>query len=299
MQVARIFSAVVTAVILPVLAQGAAAALPQGTPAQHFLNVMTYNIRYGTADDGENRWSARRRMVFDAIRRQSPDVVGLQEALDGQLHEITTALPGYAVVGVGREDGREKGEYAAILFRKSRLRVAEAGTFWFSDTPGVPGSTSWGNRVTRICTWARFIDHDGRAFWHFNVHLDHESQASRERSTQLLLERIEARSVRDEPVIVTGDFNAGEKDPALATLLGPGPGGEPAFVDTFRILHPDEQRVGTYSAFAFGKTNGEKIDYVLAEPGTEVTRAGIVRWSRHGRYPSDHFPVVARVRLKP
>jgi endonuclease/exonuclease/phosphatase family metal-dependent hydrolase len=238
-------------------------------------------------------------MVFEVIRRQNPDVIGLQEALDDQIHEITTALPGYAVVGVGRDDGREKGEYSAILFRKSRLRVAEAGTFWFSDSPGVPGSASWGNRVTRICTWARFIDHDGSGFWHFNVHLDHESQPSRERSTQLLIERIDARTVRDEPVIVTGDFNVDDENVALATLLGPGPGGNPAFLDTYRVLHPNEQAVGTFTGFAFGKTDGEKIDFVLAPPGTEVFAADIVRWSRNRRYPSDHFPVVARVRLTP
>lgn len=261
------------------------------------LSVMTFNIRYGTADDGENRWSARRKLVFEVIRRQAPDVIGLQEALDSQIDEIIAALPAYAVVGVGRDDGRESGEYSAILFRKSRLRVAAAGTFWFSDTPEVPGSTSWGNRITRICSWARFIDRDGRAFWHFNVHLDHESQPSRERSTRLLRERIEGRAHADETVLVTGDFNAGEKNPALATLLQP-PDGSPApFVDSFRVLHPADQPVGTYTSFTFGNTAGEKIDFVLVPPDSEVLQAAIVRWSRNRRYPSDHFPVVAKVRF--
>ena len=250
---------------------------------------MSFNVRYGTAADGENEWTARRELLFDTIRRQDSDLVGLQEALDFQIDEIVGAAPVYAVVGVGRDDGRKSGEYSAILFRKDRLHVAEAGTFWFSDTPAVPGSKSWGNNITRICTWARFVDRDGRGFWLFNVHLDHESQPSRERSTQLLLERIEARPVR-EPVIVTGDFNAGESNPAMLRLTGP-------FLDSFRVLHPDEESVGTFNAFKVGTAGRDKIDYVLVEPGTDVIRAEIVRASRNGRYPSDHFPVVASVRL--
>ncbi|HSL24158.1 MAG TPA: endonuclease/exonuclease/phosphatase family protein [Vicinamibacterales bacterium] len=268
--------------------------------AREPLTVMTFNIRYGTADDGENRWSRRREMVFEVIRQQDPDVLGLQEALDAQIDEIIAALPDYAVVGVGRDDGRDGGEYSAILYRKSRLHVAEAGTFWLSSTPAVPGSASWGNRIPRICTWARFIDRDGHAFWHFNTHLDHESQPSRERSTLLIRERVEARTFREDPAIVTGDFNAGAKNPALATLIGAGaePGSQPApFVDTYRKVHPGEQDVGTYTAFTFGRTDGEKIDFVLAPQGSEILNADIIRWGRNNRYPSDHFPVVARVRL--
>jgi endonuclease/exonuclease/phosphatase family metal-dependent hydrolase len=176
--------------------------------------------------------------------------------------------------------------------------VAEAGTFWFSDTPSVPGSKSWGNNITRICTWTRFVDRDGRGFYHFNLHLDHQSQPSRERSAELLKQQIERRAVTKEPVIVTGDFNVGEGNPALLTLVGRGPGDSPApFLDTFRVRHPDATTVGTFNGFKFGATGGDKIDYVLAQPGTEVTAADIVRTSRNERYPSDHFPVVARVRL--
>jgi endonuclease/exonuclease/phosphatase family metal-dependent hydrolase len=149
------------------------------------------------------------------------------------------------------------------------------------------------------------------------VHLDHQSQPSRERSTELLRQRIAARAFPSEPVVVTGDFNVGESNPALATLLGPaaptqqesqGAKAEPAapklakagpFVDTFRVVRPDEKRVGTFTGFKFGTIEGDKIDYILAEPGTEVMHAEIVRFSRNDHYPSDHFPVVARIRLKP
>jgi endonuclease/exonuclease/phosphatase family metal-dependent hydrolase len=260
------------------------------------LTVMSFNIRYGDARDGENAWPHRRDLLFDVIRDADADLVGLQEALHSQIREITKAVPIYGVIGVGRDDGRRAGEYTAILFRKDRFHVADAGTFWFSDTPDVPGSTSWGNRITRICTWARFIDRNGRGFWHFNLHLDHQSQPSRERSAEMLRERIAARSFPEEPVVVTGDFNVGEKNPALHSLVGAadGPG---LFVDTFRVRHPDATDVGTYTGFKYGSVSGDKIDYVLVQPGTDVLGAEIVRTSRDERYPSDHFPVTARVRL--
>ena len=266
------------------------------SPAQP-VTVMSFNIRYGTANDGENHWTRRREMLFDVIREQNADLIGLQEALAAQIDEIVAAVPAYAVVGVGRDDGKARGEFSAILFRRDRFRVADSGTFWFSDTPAVPGSKHWGNNITRISTWARFIDRDGSAFWHFNLHLDHQSQPSRERSTELLLQRITARSGPAEPVVVTGDFNVGETNPAIYTMVGK-PGGQGAFVDTFRVKYPADKEVGTFNGFKFGATTGDKIDYVLVQPGTEVSDAAIIRTSRDNRYPSDHFPVIARIRLK-
>ena len=128
---------------------GDAQQLPAG-PGQP-LTVMSFNIRYGTANDGDNHWTRRREMLFDVVREQNADLLGVQEALAGQIDEIVAAVPAYAVVGVGRDDGRARGEFSAILFRRDRFRVADSGTFWFSDTPGVPGSKSWGNSITRIC----------------------------------------------------------------------------------------------------------------------------------------------------
>ena len=268
------------------------------TSSREPLTVMSFNIRYGTAKDGDNDWTARRSLLFHVVREQAADLIGLQEALSDQITEIAAAVPGFATVGVGRDDGGIAGEYAAILFRESRFRVAEAGTFWLSDTPTVPGSKSWGNNVTRICTWARFIDRKGHGLWHFNVHLDHQSQRSRELSAAMLLRRIESRAFPSEPVIISGDFNVGEGNPAIAVLTGGRKPDQTApFVDTFRVLHPGLQEVGTFTGFKFGATMGDKIDYVLVQPGTEVLNAEIVRSSRDNRYPSDHFPVIARVRL--
>jgi len=254
------------------------------------LTVMSFNIRYGTANDGDNHWLKRREQLFALLREQQADVVGLQEALHGQIEEILAAVPGYDYVGVGRSDGRQAGEYAAILYRTARLKARRSDTFWLSDTPGVVKSTSWGNQIERICTWAYFDDREGPAFYLYNVHLDHISQPSRERSVALLVERVKARDPK-APAVVTGDFNAGETNPAAQAMLA-------AFKDSFRILHPDAREVGTFNGFKYGQAGGEKIDFVFVEPGTEVLAAEIVRSSSDGRYPSDHFPVTARIRLR-
>ena len=267
----------------------AQAPAPQPAPAAP-LTVMTFNIRYGTANDGDNHWLKRREQLFALLRDQQPDVIGLQEALNGQIEEILQAVPGYAYVGVGRSDGRRAGEYAALLYRTARLHVRRSDTFWFSDTPGVVKSTSWGNQIERICTWAYFEDREGPAFYAYNVHLDHLSQPSRERSVALLLARIGARDPR-APVVVTGDFNAGEDNPAAVAMRG-------SFHDSFRVLHPGATEVGTFNGFKPGQTAGDKIDFVFVEPGVEVLDAAIVRSSLDGRYPSDHFPVTARIRLR-
>lgn len=275
-----------------------AVAVPSAqAPVAHAeLGVMSFNIRYGTANDGENRWPLRKDLLLDVVRQVNADVVGLQEALHSQIVEITNAVPVYGVIGVGRDDGQTRGEYAAILYRHDRFHVAESGTFWFSDTPTVVASTSWGNTITRICTWARLIDRQGRPFWVFNVHLDHQSQPSRERSTALLADRIRARVPASEPVVVTGDFNVGETNPALRSLL-PVANGTALLVDTFRVRHPEATEVGTFTGFDPARTTGDKIDYVLVTPGVDVLDAQIVRTARDGRLPSDHFPVTTRIRL--
>ncbi|KPL25360.1 MAG: hypothetical protein AMJ75_01290 [Phycisphaerae bacterium SM1_79] len=266
---------------------------------------MSFNIRYGTANDGENRWQNRRQMLSDVLRKHQPDVVGLQEALRFQIDQIRQALGKYGEIGVGRDDGETKGEYCPILYCRDRFTVAESGTFWLSDTPQVPGSITWANACTRICTWARLVEKkSGRAFYIFNLHLDHVSQPSREKSAVLLTQRISDRKHAD-PFVVTGDFNAGENNPAILYLKGEYALGEehgdksnnPAsIVDTFRLLHPDAAEVGTFNAFE-GNRKGEKIDYIFAMLGVKVLGAEILHDNIAGRYPSDHFPVTARLRL--
>ncbi len=283
------------------------AAVPMTLPAQTGpdLRVMSFNIRYGTADDGEDSWPLRRNLVAQVIAQQDPDILGVQEALHFQLDELMSGLGDYALIGIGRDDGRTRGEYTAILYRASRFELDETDTFWLSDTPEIPGSTSWGNHITRICTWARLVDREsGNSFYVYNVHLDHESQDSRELSAELLAERIAMRTYPDH-VIVTGDFNAGEQNSAMRYLRGeverawaksdtapPAPG----LIDTFRRVHPDATDVGTFNAFR-GVTTGERIDAILVSRDWSVQDAAIVRTSSGGRYPSDHFPVSAVLRL--
>ena len=288
------------AALLPLILLGCAPPATPADPLAGAITVMSYNVRYATANDGADAWPARRTILFDVVRRHVPDLLAVQEALRGPLEELEREVPGYTRIGVGRDDGREAGEYAAILYRTSRFAALDAGTFWFSDSPDVPGSMTWGNRVTRICTWARLRDRATQGtFYVYNIHLDHESQRSRELSAALLARRIGARSPAD-PVLVTGDFNSGEDNPALRLLLGgdplPGAGRPPGLGDSYRRVHPGDTIVGTFNGFR-GDSTGEKIDHILVSADWAVHAASIDRTSRGGRYPSDHFPVTAIVRL--
>lgn len=248
------------------------------------LKIITFNIRYGTANDGENSWEKRKEILFQLLMEQKADIVGLQEALRSQLDEIQTRFPFYAQLGVGREDGKTEGEYSAILYLKNKYDVNENGYFWFSDKPNEPGSKTWGNNVTRICTWALLKEKKKEnGFYFYNLHLDHESQNSREKSVNQLLNHIKGKT---HPVIITGDFNAGEDNNAINILLSAG------FTDSFRKVNPDEKEVGTYHAFK-GTTSGDKIDYILCTKEIKVYKAEILRDNKEGKYPSDHFPVNA------
>lgn len=284
---------------------------PRGADVSTAIDVMSFNIRYGAASDGPNHWDHRREAVIDLIDRWGEDFVGLQEALRFQIDEIVSGVPRYAFVGVGRDDGKDAGEFCAILYDTNAWTPdpEHAGTFWLSDTPGVVASKSWGNGITRICTYARFErvgpkkdDGEPGAVWIFNTHFDHRSQPSRERSAALVARRIAGRANPGEPVVLMGDFNAGESNPAIAYLRGEadvqGERTPAPLVDGFRIAHPDATDVGTFCGFDPAKTGGEKIDHVFVEPGTTVLEATIVRDSvpgHAGRAPSDHFPVTARV----
>jgi len=157
-------------------------ALQVAAPAP--LTVMSFNIRFGTANDGPDRWELRRGQLIDLLKAQNPDVIGVQEALHFQIDEILTALPDYRMVGVGRSDGGQGGEYAAILYRASRLSVRRTSTFWLSDTPEVVKSNTWGAALERICTWALFDDKEGTPFYLFNLHLEQQADAPQVRGRE-------------------------------------------------------------------------------------------------------------------
>lgn len=257
------------------------------------LRAMSFNIRYGTANDGVNSWPNRRELAIGVIRDFNPGVLGVQEALRFQLDEIRVELPWLGEVGVGRDDGKEAGEYSAILYDTRRLTLLEQGTFWLSETPDVPGSKSWGNNITRIATWARFCDSITRKdFVVLNTHWDHESQNAREKSAHQIVRWLAAHA-SGMPLMVMGDFNSGEQNRAFRTLLTAGDIGV-HLRNTFS--HSADEEVGTYHAFA-GRRDGEKIDAILVSPNWGFMGGRIVRTSDGDRYPSDHFPVVAELAL--
>jgi len=299
----RFGAALLVCALVPIAFAGTAGSAGSVGPADSLapLRVMSFNLRYGTANDGENAWSLRRDLVMRTIRDFDPTVLDVQEALRFQLDEIRETFPRLGEIGVGREDGVQAGEYSAILYDRRRLERLDSGTFWLSDTPDVVASTSWGNRITRIVTWARFrnrmvgqTEGAGTTFYVFNTHWDHESQPSRERSAELILERIGSRD-GDDPVVVTGDFNAGEHNPAFERLVA-AEGAAADLRDTFRLLHSDAEDIGTFNGFT-GDRTGEKIDAILVSPEWRVLEAAIDRTHDGDRYPSDHFPVTAVVAL--
>ncbi|CAN5913521.1 endonuclease/exonuclease/phosphatase family protein [soil metagenome] len=266
------------------------------------LRVSSFNIRFGTANDGPDHWDHRADLVVQVFQDQMPDIAGLQEALKFQIDAILEALPLYRSVGVGRDDGRDAGEFSNILYRADRFAVIDSGTFWLSDTPEEPGSSSWGNRIPRICSWVRLREQETGALLDvYNAHLDHESAPSRFRSVEAIGKHIAERS-EPAPVIFMGDFNAGESSDPLRFLRGEieGPTGiqppDPGLVDTFRVKHPEAEDIGTFHGFT-GQPGAQKIDYIMIVPGSfEVLDAEILRTNLEGRYPSDHFPINALLR---
>lgn len=253
---------------------------------------MSVNVRNHRSKDEANRWELRREALFDLVRRAEPDLVGTQEAYWPQVEQMHAALPEYDRVGVGRDDGAEEGETCAIFYRRDRFQAAASGTFWFSDTPEVPGSRQWTPRHARICTWVRLIDRNGTPLTVYNVHLDHESQPARELSVALLQERIRNAAPLD-PVIVMGDFNMEEANPAIRRVLECA---APRLLDTFRAVHPDAVQVSTFHDFT-GDPVGDKIDYIFVSEAFTARDASILRDHRDGRYPSDHFPIRAVLAL--
>ena len=254
---------------------------------------MSFNIRNMRARDGENNWEQRRDYLCDVIRRHNPDIMATQEAFFPQVEALRQALPEYAVFGMGREDGKTEGEHCALFVRCHQWQVGASGTFWFSETPDVPGSRHWTREHARICTWAYLIGSAGQAFVVYNVHLDHEAQFAREQSIKVLRKHIR-HHYPEVPILVAGDFNMEEDNPALRELTE---ADTLPLRDTFRLLHPTAQHTGTFHDFT-GNQSGEKIDFILASEAFETLESWIVHDNAQGRYPSDHFPLCAHVKLE-
>jgi endonuclease/exonuclease/phosphatase family metal-dependent hydrolase len=256
------------------------------------VRVMTFNLRFATAADGDNAWPLRRDLLLKVIADYEPDILGVQEALREQLEAISVAYSAYSLVGVGRE-ANGGGEYSAIFYRRGRFDLAAANTFWLSATPSIPGSKSWGNTLPRICTWVELLDRtNDRRFYCFNTHWDHQSQPARLKGAELMAKRITSRLRGQMPALVMGDLNADEDNPAIGALTRKGE----LLSDSFRALHPDAKDAWTFHGFT-GVPEKRKIDYVLTTRQWRVSKSRIVRDHDGARYPSDHFPVIATVSL--
>ena len=259
------------------------------------VRALSFNVRYlNTQDSGAKMWTARRDAVAELIKKDAADFVGTQEAFRQMLDDIRAQVPGYGEIGVGREDGKQKGEYSAILYREAAWTAVTSGTFWLSDTPEVVASSTWGNKVTRICTWGQFKHKSsGRELFVFNAHFDHESQPSREKAAALILQRIRERG-SNAPFIFMGDLNATPENPAIAVLQK----GPPALTDAWLSLHKDKPAAqsGTFHAFS-GRQDGAHIDYIFAPAEITPVESAIVHDAKDGLLPSDRFPVRATVRL--
>ncbi len=291
---------------LPNVWPGAWPDTERGARTDATVDILTFNIKFDDPSDDEHPWKARRPIVLDLIRDEQPDIVGLQEALRSQLDDLLT-LDAYRQLGVGRDDGKSGGEHAAILYRRERFAADDTGTFWLSPTPDVPGSVGWGNTLPRVCTWAHLTDRtSGRSLYVFNTHLDNRSQESRELGMELIAARIAARA-RPDPVVVMGDFNATEETRAVQYVLGHATRASdgtaavapsPRLVDALRVAHPGTEVIGTFHRWS-GRTTGRRVDFIFTSPSPEahVVDAAVLRARRDGRYPSDHFPVRARVAL--
>ncbi|MFI6654647.1 endonuclease/exonuclease/phosphatase family protein [Streptomyces sp. NPDC050523] len=256
------------------------------------LEVMTYNLRFASAAE-PNSWRDRRPVMRDLLHRAHPHVLGTQEGLYQQLRDIDSDLgPDYDWIGTGREGG-SRDESTAIFYDTRRLAPVEHYTFWLSDTPEVIRSNTWGAVFPRIVTWVRFRDlaDGGREFYVFNTHFDHGSQYARERSAQLLVERI-GQLDRALPVVVTGDFNvAAHWNPVYDTLVGSG------LVDTWDAAEQRSTLYGTFHGYKGLTPDGERIDWILTTPWVTTHRAWIDTFSEHGQFPSDHLPVRASLTL--
>ena len=264
------------------------------------LRVMSFNIRYGLADDGDHAWPHRAACVAGVIDAFGPDLLGLQECLAFQRDELAAGLPGHAVVAVGRDDGAEGGEMCACFYRADRFDLLDSGTFWLSDTPDAVASRSWDAALPRIATWLRLRDRQegGELLW-LNAHFDHVGAEARRRSAALI-HRWLGENSGGAAVVVTGDFNAdaaaGAGKVHRALLRGDPPGEAPLLRDAWLDRRPEiAPGDGTFNGFGRHPRPG-RIDWVLVSPGLDVTRAGIVRTRCGDILPSDHFPVTAVVR---
>lgn len=258
--------------------------------AQKEIIVASFNLRMNTEKDGVNAWPNRREMVKALIKYHEFDLMGTQEGFRSQLEDIAE-LKEFAFTGAGRDDGRLAGEHSAIFYKKDRFTLLESGDFWLSETPDKPGKGWDATCCNRIASWAKFRDRKSKkTFYFFNVHFDHQGVVARRESGRLMVEKIRAIAGKS-PVILTGDLNSvpeTEQIKRIGELLN----------DTYRVSEqPPYGPAGTANGFRLDAPLKNRIDYIFVSPGITVLKYGALSDHKDLRYPSDHLPVVAKVRF--
>ncbi len=285
----------------------AAECQPRSGDPQHIehgsnsLRVMAFNIRFDNPADGANAWANRKERVASTVRFHGADIVGMQEALKSQIDYLAEALPEYGWFGVGRDDGKEAGEFSPVFYRRERVEVLAQSTFWLSETPMVAGKLGWDAVCNRVVTWGKFREKvSGAVFYLFNTHFDHAGDTARVESAKLLLAKI-SDIAGEYPVVVTGDFNAREESEVYRILTGQGGQPDPQkriFDCRYLSQTAHHGPLATFNGFNPTPAAG-RIDYIFVKPQLRVLRHGILaeRWEEG--WASDHFPVLAEVVIAP
>jgi endonuclease/exonuclease/phosphatase family metal-dependent hydrolase len=257
------------------------------------MNIVSFNIRYNTANDGINAWPNRIEMATGLLRFYEADIFGLQEALHGQILDVQNELPEYEWFGVGREDGKTGGEFTPIFYKKSKFILLKQGNFWLSETPEKP-SKGWDAALNRIATWGHFQSKvTGKQFLVFNTHFDHRGVEARKNSAILIRKKIEEMTYnKNLPVILTGDLNLTPDQEPISLL-------KKYLSDSREVSeNPPFGPVGTFSGFKLDADLAGRIDYIFVQGGIKVLKyAALSNFNDH-RFPSDHLPVFVKVQLK-
>jgi len=251
------------------------------------INIITYNIRLNVASDGVNAWPNRKENVKALVKFHDADILCVQEALPEQFDALLENS-NFHVVGVGREDGKRKGEFSALYYDKDRFTKKEGGTFWLSETPDVP-SKGWDAALNRVCSWVRLYDRiNKKEFLVFNTHYDHIGVKARIESAKLLKRKIQEIAPA-LPVVFTGDLNVTPETEAIATIKS-------FLTDAKEVsIEPAYGPNGTFNAFDFNSDLKNRIDYIFVNKGFKVQKFAVLSDSKDKRYPSDHLPVFARL----
>lgn len=246
------------------------------------MRIMSFNVLcYG---DDEHTWEIRIPLVTRIITKYLPDTFGVQEATPGWMRALSASLPYYKYVGVGRENGKRKGEFSAVFYRKDKFELLDSGTFWLSETPDKP-TKGWDAVCYRVCTYAKLKDKKtGREFVHFNTHLDHKGQVAMQKGAELVTKKAN-EICRGLPAFFTGDFNVTpESKPCKAVIKN-------GFTDCRDAAEITDRDITFH---AFGRDGmGSVIDYVFFKGDVTVSEFAVVRDKIDGLLPSDHYPVYA------